>query len=558
MFIPFAYQTSSTVPYYTKSLDGDYIGRIGTDYIVHAYLTTGTSSFTPTANINAYVVTVGGGGGGGVRRGGGGGGLLEKYILLESGSTYEVIVGNGAPYIGHSTQEPGKNGESSVFDIYEAFGGGGGGAGLYGGVIGLNGGCGGGSGYDSVNTSSAGGTGSIGYNGGEFPNTSTNYAAGGGGMGNSGSDSTTSNPLGGIGLDYTQWLRGRLGDDGWFASGGTGGGSTSLLESTKGGGGAGGRGYDGARGDEPERNGKPNTGGGGGGAGQRTITTSGGTGGSGIVFIVYRNQNEVEENFVESTDTLDDINNGLLDYTLGLSLKQLKGGPGYHIIYCVRDYDEAEKGFTQYELENGDVQDWSLSGSVYIRTWYDQINDYDFYQTLRTKQPVVVSSGSQIYSNEGHPMIYFGTGRQLVTSTTQFVLASNQTIYNTFLVAQKGSNGSIMTGNGFSGYQYFGYDDNVTVQFRANAGASSDFTVPYGPTSSHTMYYVSQNNTGSYYHDTVYTGTEIVNGTGYLEVIGDNNANSATSYVGELLMYRGDLTNYSSSIMNLQATRFGI
>jgi hypothetical protein len=238
-------------------------------YTIHTFTSSGT--FTASAPINAQVLVVGGGGAGGTGGGGAGGVVLTSISV--SGAT-SVVVGAGGSTFGSVGQN------SSFFGIV---GQGGGGGGVNTNVVSpnpnLNGGCGGGGNY--ATSSSAGGIGSQGFNGGASQTSDVEpYGlGGGGGMGGAGlpvnNGGSAPYGVGGAGKTYT------IGGQSYTLAGG--GGGFTYLASTYISGGSGGGGRGGYVGGVTGSSGTANTGSGGGGS----ISEPSGSGGSGIVIIAY-------------------------------------------------------------------------------------------------------------------------------------------------------------------------------------------------------------------------------------------------------------------------------
>jgi hypothetical protein len=244
---------------------------------------TSSSTLTVSANITVDLLVVAGGAGGGTNSnnrgsGGGAGGLVFIPNVPLTSGTKTVTVGGGG------TENA--NGYTSSMDGITANGGGVGGSNDNT-DNGQSGGSGGGNWYPGY----AGATsnqptsvtyGGITYNSVGFGNNGGQsggaqpYGSGGGGAGGAGGN-YNSNPIGGIGKDYSSYFGTTYGESGWFAGGG-GTGAYPAQGDTKyiGGQGGGGRGWN--NGTQIEQNGLVNTGGGGG---------AGGQGGSGIILVRY-------------------------------------------------------------------------------------------------------------------------------------------------------------------------------------------------------------------------------------------------------------------------------
>jgi len=252
-------------------------------YNVHTFTSTGTFNALQPLNIEYLIVGGGGSAGSALYHsgGGGGGGLVQGSMYIPAG-TYTVTVGAGGANPGSSNLK-GNNGNNSSFNGIIAYGGGG--AGVYACVSGRDGGSGGGGGAQAGVVGSAGlGCLGQGYCAGCFDGSSSGNKTGGGGggayaSGQKGTDGT----LGGGGNGFPSFISNTL----RFYSGGGGGSTESASLKTTGGIGGGGQGnYNFGQ------DGTSNTGGGGGG-GERVAPAIGGSGGSGVVYLKYRTNSEI-------------------------------------------------------------------------------------------------------------------------------------------------------------------------------------------------------------------------------------------------------------------------
>ena len=221
----------------------------------------------PTGFDITYLIVAGGAGGSG--SGGGAGGMLTGALALNSGNTYNIIVGGGGAY---GIADAASNGNNSSFANLTAIGGGRGGYG-YGSQLGFvypgaNGGSGGG-GAEDANYYSAGGLGTPGQ-GNDGAGGGYHWFGGGGGAGAAGSFTNGGNGLASSITGTSVYYAGGGGAQGFtrpFGTGGLGGGANAT---------------DG--GDRSTRTAGVNTGGGGGG---NRDGNGGGNGGSGVVIIRY-------------------------------------------------------------------------------------------------------------------------------------------------------------------------------------------------------------------------------------------------------------------------------
>jgi len=265
------------------AVGGDLIIQSGSK-ILHAFRTTGTSSFTmlnpSVSNVEVLVVAGGGAGGGNVGGGGGAGGVVySSSFAITPNSPLQVIVGNGGT---PNILNVGNDGQNSFFSTIVAFGGGGGGTNL---SNGRNGGSGGGGAI--YGTGTVGGTGVPGQGNAGGSGSFNNSGAGGGGASQTGSNSVANffGGPGGSGSFYPQFSLVGGFPAGWFGGGGGGGGGESIAALGKGGPGGGGTG--GSASPYTPTSGVDNTGGGGGGRYTFAAGTSGASGGSGIVIVSY-------------------------------------------------------------------------------------------------------------------------------------------------------------------------------------------------------------------------------------------------------------------------------
>lgn len=225
-----------------------------------------------------YLV-VGGGGGGGMRHGGGGGAggyIYSTNQTLNTGTTYNIVVGTGGA-AGNGQSAPGSNGlDSSIsgtaFNTITAIGGG------LGATLDAagDGGSGGGGGHNGVTA----GTGTVGQgnDGGTGQAGHPYHAGGGGGAGGAGANAGSIGGAGGAGLQNS------ITGTALYYAGGGGGGTYNTSGNAAGGSGVGGNGGGGtgAAGSPT-----PNTGSGGGGSGGGSLPNHGTptAGADGIVII---------------------------------------------------------------------------------------------------------------------------------------------------------------------------------------------------------------------------------------------------------------------------------
>ena len=284
----------------------------GIDYRIHAFTSTGTSTFEVvslgTTNGEMDVLVVGGGGGGGGFGGGGGaGGVVDGNIAVSPGS-YTIQVGAGGP--GDATRSAdnttGFNGDDSEAFNLTAIGGGGGGSrdsDSSTGTDGNDGGSGGGGGHVNspprreggnsiqqtfANATSYGNSGGAGLPDNNSDDDPDHGGGGGGGAAEPGDDAvggSLTGGSGGNGIDLSAKYGTSFGENGVFGGGGGGMVYQDVNYAPPGGNGGGGNG--GSEGTSNATDGQTNTGGGGGG-GAWTRHPVRGDGGSGIVLIQYR------------------------------------------------------------------------------------------------------------------------------------------------------------------------------------------------------------------------------------------------------------------------------
>jgi len=280
-------------PYLTSVGEVSCLRTDGLDYEVHAFTSTGSTTFIAPEGVHAVelLVVAGGGGGGGDNGGGGGAGGLIYYgpespnagssYPVAPGSSYGVTVGAGGAGSAHNTDD-GSSGESSAFDALVAVGGGRGASGNAGLAVAQPGGSGGGGEGETTNASQwagAAGTAGQGHGGGSGSPSASAGAGGGGGAGEPGGDarSTLYGGHGGDGLAYAI-----TGVSTYYAGGGAGGSENSVFNNP----GLGGLGGGSDGGTRFPASGAANTGGGGAGS-TGPSPSRGGDGGSGIVVVRF-------------------------------------------------------------------------------------------------------------------------------------------------------------------------------------------------------------------------------------------------------------------------------
>ena len=250
-------------------------------YRIHIFISSGT--FTSLSSRVCDVLVVGGGGAGGsgysfgAGGGGGGGQVIVKKILSLNAGMFLVEIGSGGSAV---NQSPSTNGSTTRFANIYAIGGGYGGSGEFGVTNPGNGASGGGGGSRNTTSNGIGGSGINGKrtSGGNAiaDDSLGNLRLGGGG---GGATQDGSNAIVSIGAKGGDGMMSSINGTVTYYGGGGGGGARG---GTQGLGGIGGGGAGTFGGSGTATSAQANTGGGGGGA---TGSGTGGQGGSGIVIV---------------------------------------------------------------------------------------------------------------------------------------------------------------------------------------------------------------------------------------------------------------------------------
>jgi len=281
----------------------------GINYRIHAFTSTGSSTFN-VSNIGTNglidVLLVGGGGAGSGDNGAGGGagGLVFKEEYQVNATSYTLSVGAGGTVVNADTSPfISNNGQNTTGFSLTALGGGAGGSGNSS-TRGKDGGSGGGEDGEQKDGEGFGiqpGTNTnvtldLGNKGGPCSSLADGPGGGGGGAGaaaaSSGGGNKNQAGNGGIGYDMSSYFTTNYGENGYFAGGGAGGVGNAAgpppVDWGNGGLGGGGDHYKNGASSYGGTPGLPNTGGGG-GAGAYTGSTqvNAAAGGSGIVLIRY-------------------------------------------------------------------------------------------------------------------------------------------------------------------------------------------------------------------------------------------------------------------------------
>ena len=240
-----------------------------------------------------YLIVAGGGSGAGFyyAGGGGAGGLLTGTTSISLTNT-TIVVGNGGAEVNTgSAGAPGNSGgNSSAFSLTAIGGAGGGAQSTNGNTGGSGGGAGGGQSENRYGGAGTAGQGNTGGNALQASTTAGGYGAGGGGGGAGGVGGNVAGAYlvagaGGLGLANSITGTSTF----YAAGGGGGGGSDTTAEGGPGGSGIGGNGAT-TRFTTGATAGAANTGSGGGGGshtGSHSINGKGAPGGSGVVIIAY-------------------------------------------------------------------------------------------------------------------------------------------------------------------------------------------------------------------------------------------------------------------------------
>jgi hypothetical protein len=295
---PIVVDTTKQSSYSSAKVEGGDRTSVVAGHRIHVFDTPGSGAklMVSKSGVVDVLVVAGGGsggsnGGGWVGGGGGGGGgvVVVQSLPVDENEEYDIEVGRGGDSV---WKQRGLNGGDSRFDVFRAIGGGGGGNRSHGNMnTGSSGGSGGGGnqwsgggGGDAEvpDDRPVGGTwyGNPGNSGNSnFADNSTGSQGGGGG-GGAGSSPGPESPFdGGEGRNFSSLFGEDVGDDGYFAGGGSGRGGSGHDDNIKGGKGGGGH-LEGQQG----QGGTDATGGGGGGS--RNATS--GRGGSGVVIVRYK------------------------------------------------------------------------------------------------------------------------------------------------------------------------------------------------------------------------------------------------------------------------------
>jgi hypothetical protein len=178
------------------------------------------------------------------------------------------------------------------------------------------------------------------------------------------------------------------------------------------------------------------------------------------------------------------------------SLRYLKNTfVGNDVVTVRRSSDDAERGFTPTEIEDGTLVSWVGGGDGYVTTWYDQSgNGVDVANANASEQPKIVSSGYTILDN-GKPSVQFVSVDSLYkTGLTDFV--SGSFVYN-FDISQ---NNMIVSQQGSTGNPYI-FHSTSQVSFDGGVATNDEARMSLNGASL-TSY--AENQTGSYSINTQY------------------------------------------------------
>jgi hypothetical protein len=373
--------------YITSATGGNTIVDFG-GYRIHTFTTTGSSTFTPSAQgVVDVLVVAGGGGGGGNDGGGGSGGQVQYSSSFSISGAISVTVGSGGT--------AGGTGGSSSFGSITSIGGGGGGAGFTG-VAGNSSAYGGGSGgSNTVNGTVPGPIGTVSYKGGDgFSSTTFGQHAGGGGGGAGGSGVNASSQQGGNGgpgLYYSI-----SGYNTGYGGGGGGGVYISLSSPSNGKGteGGGNGGYY-LNGQVQGTNGTPNTGGGGGSGADGG--SQGRVGGSGIVIVRYPTPK-----LMTGTPLFSQLSASAIASSVGAFSLRAVNGTTAKAVQIKRQSDNATQDFYADRLGNlltvpvtgQTLANWLVGSTGNIVTWYNQtsLTSNNMTQATAASQPIISST----------------------------------------------------------------------------------------------------------------------------------------------------------------------
>lgn len=111
------------------------------------------------------------------------------------------------------------------------------------------------------------------------------------------------------------------------------------------------------------------------------------------------------------------------------SLRDLNDKAGNNKVVEVRRSSGGSRKFLAKEVSNGTLTAWVGAGNDgFVETWYDQSgNSNDAVQAVSTEQPKIVSAGSLMLNDDGHPAIGF---QRLSSGSTNFDLTTGIDIAN--------------------------------------------------------------------------------------------------------------------------------
>lgn len=121
----------------------------------------------------------------------------------------------------------------------------------------------------------------------------------------------------------------------------------------------------------------------------------------------------------------------------GHSLRYLTSSFSGNVVIVRRSSDDEEQGFTIEEINNGDLVSFVGSSDGHVKTWYDQTGNYDFGQTILSRQPKIVENGSLV-KNNGFPSIKF-SGGQFLGLATPDLFENEMAVFNVVQVTNTSS-----------------------------------------------------------------------------------------------------------------------
>ena len=250
------------------------------------------------------------------------------------------------------------------------------------------------------------------------------------------------------------------------------------------------------------------------------------------------------------------------------SLRYLLSSYTGNVILVRRSSDDSEAGFTPTEITDGTLEAFCGAGDGFVKTLYDQVENYDFSQTTQSRQPKIVDSGTLI-ENNGFPSMQF-SGGQFIGIASPTIFTSAMSVFNVAQVTNTGSETRAWVFHNSGSPAFFlhrCYTNNNSIRAYLNDGGAKELSFPYSTWNDIHIFYMTAvsndymeavvNNqtlqSKSIGNFSASTGNNFGLGAGRLQT-----NNSITGHIFETISYNSDESANASGIIEGLNNHYGV